>query len=125
MWKWDDGTELYHHGIKGQKWGVRRFQYEDGSLTPEGRERYRDGDGTRSTTQSNKPHSRTKKTGQGYAKPVNLGSYYSPTSVTHVPHAIASIQDIDAATDTLRGINEIYTQIKNMDADELIASSNI
>lgn len=33
-------NELYHHGIKGQKWGVRRFQNEDGSLTPEGRKRY-------------------------------------------------------------------------------------
>ena len=32
--------ELYHHGIKGQKWGDRRFQNEDGSWTPEGRERY-------------------------------------------------------------------------------------
>lgn len=31
---------LSHHGIKGQKWGERRFQNEDGSLTPEGRERY-------------------------------------------------------------------------------------
>lgn len=32
--------ELMHHGIKGQKWGRRRFQYEDGSLTPAGKERY-------------------------------------------------------------------------------------
>lgn len=32
--------ELYHHGIKGQKWGVRRFQNEDGTLTPEGQKRY-------------------------------------------------------------------------------------
>lgn len=31
---------LSHHGIEGQKWGVRRFQNEDGTLTPEGRERY-------------------------------------------------------------------------------------
>lgn len=37
---WTDGTELYHHGIKGQKWGVRRFQNEDGTLTDRGRDRY-------------------------------------------------------------------------------------
>ncbi len=33
---------LYHHGIKGQKWGVRRFQNKDGSLTPAGEKRYDD-----------------------------------------------------------------------------------
>ena len=33
-------TELYHHGIKGQKWGVRRFQNTDGSLTAAGKKRY-------------------------------------------------------------------------------------
>lgn len=33
-------NELTHYGIEGQKWGVRRYQYEDGSLTPEGRIRY-------------------------------------------------------------------------------------
>ncbi len=32
--------ELYHHGILGQKWGVRRFQNKDGSLTAVGRKKY-------------------------------------------------------------------------------------
>ncbi len=32
--------ELYHHGIKGQKWGIRKYQNEDGSLTEEGKARY-------------------------------------------------------------------------------------
>ena len=31
---------LAHHGIKGQKWGVRRYQNADGSLTSAGKERY-------------------------------------------------------------------------------------
>lgn len=33
-------NDLVHHGIKGQRWGIRRFQNEDGSLTKEGKERY-------------------------------------------------------------------------------------
>lgn len=33
-------TYISHHGITGQKWGFRRYQYQDGSLTPEGKIRY-------------------------------------------------------------------------------------
>lgn len=33
-------NELKHHGVKGQKWGVRKYQYADGSLTPAGKKRY-------------------------------------------------------------------------------------
>lgn len=33
-------AELNHHGIKGMRWGVRRYQNKDGSLTPAGKTRY-------------------------------------------------------------------------------------
>lgn len=45
--------EMYHHGIQGQRWGVRRYQNEDGSLTPAGKERYLNGDDRFEKTVSN------------------------------------------------------------------------
>ena len=35
-----DNNELIHWGVKGMKWGVRRYQNKDGSLTPAGKKRY-------------------------------------------------------------------------------------
>jgi len=53
------GGTIAHHGIKGQKWGTRRWQNEDGSLTPAGREHYY---GTKSSGQSANGRSNAGKT---------------------------------------------------------------
>lgn len=49
-----ENDELTHWGIKGMRWGVRRYQNKDGSLTPEGQKR-------RSAKSSNSFHDKQKK----------------------------------------------------------------
>ena len=46
-------SDLAHHGIKGQKWGQRRFQNEDGTWTAAGRERYGGSDGPQRSFKGN------------------------------------------------------------------------
>lgn len=56
-----DNVYLSHHGIKGQKWGVRRYQTKDGSLTAAGKKRYsKDGDKKKTTPEETKEQKRAR-----------------------------------------------------------------
>ena len=53
---YNDSSYIYHHGILGQKWGIRRFQNKNGSLTNEGKRRYNDSGNIKKDKTSENPH---------------------------------------------------------------------
>ena len=66
---------LSHHGIKGMRWGVRRFQTKDGSLTPSGKKRYATtAQGVRNANQAAKD-ARKKSLAESRATESGIGSY--------------------------------------------------
>lgn len=80
MWYVIHRDELYHHGIKGQRWGVRRFQNPDGSVTPAGADRYYVGDdkGTHNSKDNSKPK---KKLSKGAKIAIGVAAVTAATTV--------------------------------------------
>lgn len=71
-----DADELYHHGIKGMKWGVRRFQRKDGSLTSAGKKRYlNDPSVTSSKAKMESDRAKQRLANAEYNKAYNKASY--------------------------------------------------
>lgn len=73
-------NELYHHGIRGQKWGVRRFQNPDGTLTAAGKIRY----GVGSKKQKTEKTDAVKKNGEVDKEAVAIAATLAATSVVTV-----------------------------------------
>lgn len=75
--------ELYHHGIKGMKWGVRRYQNKDGSLTAAGKKQAKSG-GDSSLKAANQLSSSTQnitRASQSYVRG-KVRSNYNPKSIS-------------------------------------------
>ena len=105
-------SELYHHGIKGQKWGVRRYQNPDGSFTDEGRRRYGYGKGSLESITDNTAEIMAKGAKIGLGVGVASGvlstasqvALYGMLGVTAPPAAIVASGAAFLASGTIGGV---------------------
>ena len=106
MSTWEDNISLTHYGIPHMKWGFRRFQYKNGRLTPEGKERY----GVGSQGQgSNDGESKDEAKKRGYAK--------AKKTISKLNSLKEGPEKDKFVTDWLKGMHERRVQ-RHKEADE-------
>lgn len=107
--------EMYHHGIKGQKWGYRKYQNEDGTLTAEGKIRY-----SKETSSSSK---KTKGIVRGILGGAALGSIAAIGAATVASLGTASYMYLSKDRHSLdKGINALD---KMMDAYPYLLAATV
>lgn len=104
----EDSNYIAHYGIQGQKWGVRRFQNEDGSLTPEGKARYyKNYDHTRNLERSARPGSAKEQVMKMYESQKSEGLKNIESQIKNINQKMQDYQEknynnIDSEWDMIR-----------------------
>lgn len=109
-------TELYHYGIKGQKWGVRRFQRKDGTLTPKGRKRYADDGGDEAPVERKGMSASTKKKlmiGAGIA--VAAATIYAIENPKVVKMPLSAAKKLATESNAAKAVSNVLKNSRTID----------
>ena len=115
-------NELYHFGTKGMKWGRRRYQNEDGSLTDEGRQHY--GYSLKRTIKNIGEARRKKKAAKKRAQALEKARKARAEKRAHEQAKNKAIETGDA-TEVLKYKNELSTKEKQDIYNRLQADENL
>ena len=105
-------NELYHWGIKGQRWGVRRFQNPDGSLTPAGRKRY-----------LNESGSMTRRGRKASSKSEEIKAAIKNEQMRNSPYSEYKKAGFKDTTPDLQRVSNVQKEIKIGDRDVTVGTT--
>lgn len=98
---------LIHSGIKGMKWGVRRYQNKDGSLTPAGKKRYDNmSDDAKAVSSLKKKHVSEMSNAElkKYNERVRLEQEYSRLNPSTIKKGLAIVGGVAAGLGTVAAV---------------------
>lgn len=101
-------TYIAHFGIKGQKWGRRRYQNKDGSLTPEGKKRYSEDYQSMREIRSKPVSSMTNKELESAIRRMNLERQYRDLSRSERDRGKQTVKDILDYANTAVAFYNLY-----------------
>lgn len=96
--------EIYHAGIKGMRWGVRRYQNKDGSLTPAGKKRYNREADKGGYNQTKADGTRFKQTKKGKTETIEADPYRYAKEDNEALRGV--LNESRGLTNALKGVND-------------------
>lgn len=115
------GDDLQHHGIKGMKWGRRRYQNADGSLTPAGKKRYGYGESDYDYGKDIVDGVKVKRTSKGLSDEEKAQKYEE--EIGRYNKAIKNTKNAGKVVDSMRDFNDDMKAIKNPAVEKRIRKS--